>query len=190
MKSGLSSAQKNLLLEQARKTISSRLNKNDGLPDMPDDPVFREKTATFVTLKISGRLRGCIGTLEPATSLWQSVHDNALSAAFDDHRFSPLSHKELETVEIDISVLSSPSPLEYDDSADLLKKLRPGVDGVILKDGRRGATFLPQVWKQLPSVELFLGQLCRKAGLEETAWKKKHLDIKTYQVLYFHEEGK
>ena len=190
MKKGLSSTQKNLLLEQARKTISNRLDKNDGLPDMPEDPVFREKAATFVTLKISGRLRGCIGTLEPATSLWQSVHDNALSAAFSDHRFSPLSHKEFETVVIDISVLSTPSPLEYGDSVDLMKKLRPGIDGVTLKDGRRGATFLPQVWKQLPSVELFLGQLCKKAGLEETAWREKHLDIKTYQVVYFHEECK
>ncbi len=190
MKKGLSSTQKNLLLEQARKTISNRLNKNDGFPDIPEDPVFREKAATFVTLKISGKLRGCIGTLEPATSLWQSVHDNALSAAFSDHRFSPLSHKELEAVEIDISVLSSPSSLEYEDPVDLLKKLQPGVDGVILKDGRRGATFLPQVWKQLPSAELFLGQLCKKAGLEETAWREKHLDIKTYQVLSFQEEGK
>ncbi len=71
----------------------------------------------------------------------------------------------------------------------MLKKLQPGVDGVILKDGRRGATFLPQVWKQLPSAELFLGQLCKKAGLEETAWREKQLDIKTYQVLSFQEEG-
>jgi len=118
------------------------------------------------------------------------VRDNAVSAAFYDHRFSPLNLGELKRVEIDISILSSPSLLEYTDSGDLLGKLQPGVDGVILSDGSHRATFLPQVWGQLPSAEQFLGQLCRKAGIEETAWLKEKLEVKVYRVYCFGEEGR
>jgi len=181
----LSSSQKKVLLDFARKTISSRLDKNESLPEIPQGAVLNKRAATFVTLKISGRLRGCIGHLESVTSLWESVRDNALNAAFHDHRFPPLDSGELEEIEIDISILSTPIVLKYRDSTDLLKKLQQGVDGVILKDGHRGATFLPQVWKQLPSKELFLDQLCRKAGLEETVWRKRKVEIKIYHVQSF-----
>lgn len=183
----ISNSQGQILLDLARKTISARLNDSKHLEQRPPEQFFNEKAATFVTLKISSKLRGCIGHLEPVVSLWESVRDNAISAAFHDHRFSPLSQSELEKTAIDISILSSPVLLEYSDSDDLSQKLRPGVDGVILRDGRRGATFLPQVWQQLPSPELFLGQLCRKAGLEEDGWKEKKLDIKIYQVVSFKE---
>ncbi len=187
MKTGLNTPQKKVLLDLARKTIGCHFNTGDGVPDVPKDEVFHKKKATFVTLKISGRLRGCIGHLKPVTSLWKSVGENARSAAFHDHRFSALTPVELKNLEIDISILSSPSPLEYTDSDDLLKKLQPGIDGVVLSDGQRGATFLPQVWEQLRSAEQFLGQLCRKAGLEETAWLEGNLAIKVYQVLCFGE---
>ncbi len=187
MKTGLNTPQKKVLLDLARKTIGCHFNTGDGVPDVPKDEVFHKKKATFVTLKISGRLRGCIGHLKPVTSLWKSVGENARSAAFHDHRFSALTPVELKNLEIDISILSSPSPLEYTDSDDLLKKLQPGIDGVVLSDGQRGATFLPQVWEQLQSAEQFLGQLCRKAGLEETAWLEGNLAIKVYQVLCFGE---
>jgi AmmeMemoRadiSam system protein A len=188
MRGRLSGVQEKILLDLARQAISCQLKAGEELPETSKEVVFHQKAATFVTLKISDRLRGCIGTLEPVASLWKSVHDNALSAAFHDHRFSPLGSPELEKVKIDISILSPSSLLEYTDSRDLLKKLQPGVDGVILKDGHRGATFLPQVWKQLQSAEQFLGQLCRKAGLEETAWQDRRLEIKVYQVLCFGEE--
>lgn len=188
MLGGLSGVHRKILLDLARKAISRELNAGEDLPETSKEPIFHQQAATFVTLKISGRLRGCIGTLEPVASLWKSVHDNALSAAFHDHRFSPLQSPELEKVEIDISILSPSSLLEYSDSRDLLKKLQPGVDGVILKDGNSGATFLPQVWKQLQSAEQFLGQLCRKAGLEETAWQDRRLEIRVYRVLSFGEE--
>jgi AmmeMemoRadiSam system protein A len=187
MKTGLTTPQKEVLLDLARKTIGCQFNTGDEVPDTLRDEVFHKKKATFVTLKISGRLRGCIGHLEPVTSLWKSVTENARSAAFHDHRFPALTPGELKNLEIDISILSSPSPLEYTDSDDLLKKLQPGIDGVVLSDGQRGATFLPQVWDQLQSTEQFLGQLCRKAGLEETAWLAGNLEIKVYQVLYFGE---
>ncbi len=179
-----------ILLELARKTIGCHLKGGGDLPEIPKEAVFHEKMATFVTLKISGGLRGCIGHLEPVASLWKSVSGNAFSAAFKDHRFSPLDLREFEKIEIDISILSPSTLLEYSDSDDLLKKLQPGVDGVILSDGRRGATFLPQVWEQLPSAELFLGQLCRKAGLDEKAWLEGRLEIKVYRVLSFGEEDR
>jgi len=188
MTNRLSSSQKKVLLDVARRTLSCRFDKSESLPEMPEDPVFSGKSAAFVTLKLSGRLRGCIGHLEPVTSLWESVKGNTLNAAFHDRRFSPLSREEFKKIEIDVSILSSPVVLEYTDPEDLLEKLKPGIDGVILSDGRHRATFLPQVWKQLSSKEVFLGQLCRKAGLEETAWKKKQMEIKVYQVLSLKEE--
>lgn len=177
-------------MDLARKTIFARLNNSEHAPQIPVKQVFCEKAATFVTLKISGKLRGCIGHLESVVPLWESVRDNAISAAFHDHRFNPLSQNELEKTTIDISILSSPVLLEYSGSDDLLQKIRPGIDGVILRDGYQRATFLPQVWQQLPSPELFFGQLCRKAGLEEEGWKKKQLEIKVYQVLSFNEGDK
>ncbi|MBW1634742.1 MAG: AmmeMemoRadiSam system protein A [Deltaproteobacteria bacterium] len=185
---GLTSARRRQLLEAARKVVSDRLNGEKELPDMPEDPVFSRKAATFVTLKISGRLRGCIGTLEPAVSLWQSVCDNAVNAAFRDRRFSPLSRGEMDSVEIDISVLTPSVPLDFQDPADLPQKLQPGTDGVTIREGSRGATFLPQVWQQLPSPEQFLDQLCLKAGLEKTAWRERQLEVSTYRVLCFKEE--
>jgi len=188
MQSGLSRIQKKDLLDLARQTIGDHLNAGSPLPKISKEPSFHKKAATFVTLNISGKLRGCIGNLEPVGSLWESVRDNARSAAFHDHRFSPLSTDEFDGVSIDISILSTPCLLEYEDSSDLIRKIRPGVDGVILSDGRRGATFLPQVWGQLQSPELFLGQLCQKAGLEDGAWLEGRLEIKVYQVFSFGED--
>jgi AmmeMemoRadiSam system protein A len=183
----LDPAQGRILLELARKTLENRLLGGQ-LPQEPDNPVFRRKAATFVTLKISGTLRGCIGNLVPVVTLWEGIHDNALKAAFHDHRFPPLGATELQRVHIDISILSPPQPLEYTDGASLLTKLRPGIDGVILRDGWRSATFLPQVWQQLPSPDQFLDTLCLKAGLPKQNWREKKLEIETYQSQCFAEE--
>jgi AmmeMemoRadiSam system protein A len=188
MEKRLQGSRKRELLTAARKAISGRLKGEDSLPEMVDDPVFSGRAATFVTLKISGRLRGCIGTLEPVSSLWQSVCDNAVSAAFNDQRFPPLNRRELDRVEIEISVLTPPVVLDYQDSADLLDKLCPGEDGVIIKDGHFGATFLPQVWQQLPSPEPFLDQLCLKAGLDKGGWRDRQLEVSTYRSFSFKEE--
>lgn len=177
-----------ILLDLARKRITDHLFSRTTDYPPGDDPYYRQPLATFVTLTLDGQLRGCIGNLTPTGPLWESVADNAVNAAFHDQRFSPLSEDELDMVHIEISILTPPRVLEYTDSADLAARLRPGVDGVILRRGRAGATFLPQVWRQLPSVELFLGHLCRKAGLPENCWKNEHLDIQTYQVEHFHEE--
>lgn len=126
--------------------------------------------ATFVTLQRRGLLRGCIGTLEPRTPLAQDVADHAYAAAFEDSRFTPLQPRELESLEVHISILTPAVPLPCHDEADLLRQLRPGVDGLILQEGRRRATFLPSVWEDLPAPADFLAHLKRKAGLEDGYW--------------------
>jgi AmmeMemoRadiSam system protein A len=183
----LNSRQGEMLLKLARQTLEQQF-KNEKIPLAPDEPALSVKAATFVTLKIDGKLRGCIGNLEPVGALWEGIRDNAINAAFNDHRFSPLTSDELSDIQLDISVLSQPKPLDYKGAEDLLKKLRPGIDGVILRGGRRGATFLPQVWQQLPSAEQFLGHLCLKAGLPQESWRQKKLEIETYQVQCFEEQ--
>ena len=152
------------------------------------DRALEQRSGTFVTLKIDNQLRGCIGSLSATVPLTDGVRDNAINAAFHDPRFSPLSQTELDRVQIEVSVLTEPVPLDYRDADDLLDKLRPGVDGVILKKGFASATFLPQVWDQLPKPEQFLTHLCMKAGLSGGQWRKGDLEIKIYQVQYFEEE--
>jgi AmmeMemoRadiSam system protein A len=187
MSEHLSVAQGRKLLQLARQVLEQRL-RGGPAPVVESDPQLESEGAAFVTLKIDGKLRGCIGNLTPVSSLWQGVRDNALNAAFNDHRFQPLAEEELSKVELDISVLSAPEPVDYDGPEDLLAKLNPGVDGIILKDGRKGATFLPQVWQQLPSPAQFLEHLCIKAGLDRDIWKKKKLEIQRYRVRAFKEE--
>ncbi|WP_163335919.1 AmmeMemoRadiSam system protein A [Desulfopila sp. IMCC35008] len=191
MSDTVTSGQADLLLRLARKTIRDHLTMDsDEACEPPGDDVFDEEGATFVTLKRDGQLRGCIGNLEPSGTLWESIRRNAINAAFYDSRFSPLTEDELADVHIDISILSQPRPLYYTDANDLLVKLCPGKDGVVLRHRGRGATFLPQVWEQLPSVELFLGHLCRKAGLADDCWQTEHPEILVYQVQSFAEENK
>jgi AmmeMemoRadiSam system protein B/AmmeMemoRadiSam system protein A len=153
------------------------------------DPALQASSGTFVTLKIGGQLRGCIGSLVGHEPLLEGVRSNALNAALHDPRFRPLTAGELERVSIEVSVLTTPQPLEYVDAKDLAARLRPHVDGVTIRKGFSSATFLPQVWEQLPDVETFLFHLCQKAGLSGDAWRKGNLQVETYQVQYF-EEGR
>jgi AmmeMemoRadiSam system protein A len=176
-----------LLLQVARMVIGKKLGRKENIPS-PEDTALQRRSGTFVTLKLEGQLRGCIGNLEPAGSIADGIQHNAINAAFHDYRFSPLTEEELDRVHIDISILTAATPLAYGDGADLLRKLRPGVDGVILSHGSARATFLPQVWEQLPQPEQFLGHLCRKAGLPEKTWRDSHPEILVYQVQCFAEE--
>jgi AmmeMemoRadiSam system protein A len=136
----------------------------------------------------NGELRGCIGSLTAVEPLIESVKRNAINAAFHDHRFPPLGTEEVDEVEVEVSILTDPQPLEYSDPEDLVKKLQPGEDGVIIHKGAARATFLPQVWDQLPEHEEFLSHLCMKAGLPAEAWQTATLDVLTYQVQYFEEK--
>jgi hypothetical protein len=182
------------LIKLAGKTISEELGIKPrpghelSTADLEDKSLMR-RSGTFVTLKINGQLRGCIGNLEASGTIIDGVKRNAINAAFNDFRFSPLNAKEFEKVEIEVSILSEPKILEYKDSDDLVKKLKPHVDGVIIRKGHASATFLPQVWEQLPRPEQFLSHLCAKAGLSSDSWKKSGLEVLTYNVQYF-EEGK
>jgi len=177
------------LLDLARNTIQKELFKDktaaqgEGL----DSPRFSEKRGTFVTLTINDNLRGCIGHIIPQETLLEGIKENAVNAAFKDPRFNPLSKKEWENVKIEISILTDPKPLEYSDAEDLLKKIRPNVDGVILKKGYYQSTFLPQVWEQLPDKKEFFTHLCLKAGMDGNEWKKGELEVYTYQVQAFEE---
>ncbi len=153
------------------------------------DQALQAHSGTFVTLTIDGRLRGCIGSLSATTPIVSSVRDNALNAALHDPRFAPLRRRELALVHIEVSVLSEPVALAYTDADDLLSRLRPGIDGVIVKKGSASATFLPQVWEQLPRPETFLDHLCTKAGLSPGQWRRGDLAVQVYQVQYFEEAG-
>jgi AmmeMemoRadiSam system protein A len=141
-----------------------------------------------VTLKLHGKLRGCIGTLSSSETVAEGVRRNAVNAAFHDPRFPPLSEAELGQIRIEVSVLTEPQPLEFADSEDLLRKLRPKVDGVIIRKAHASATFLPQVWEELPKKEDFLSHLCLKAGLPRDDWRRSPLEVSTYQVQHFEEQ--
>ncbi len=144
-------------------------------------PQLNEPQATFVTLTINGELRGCIGSLIAQRSLYDDLVSNAKSAAFHDPRFSPLTQKEFPFVQIEVSLLTQPQPLAYDDVSDLKSKIDVGNDGVILQYGHHKATFLPQVWEQLPTFELFFEHLCAKAGVS-VACLENQASIYTYKV--------
>jgi AmmeMemoRadiSam system protein A len=177
------------LLKLARKTII-RQARGQGLPDVDLDAVsedLRRDAACFVTLTKHGQLRGCIGSLEARQPLVLDVRDNAIGAAFRDPRFPPVSAGEVGDLHVEISVLSHPEPLDYDGAEDLIAKLRPGIDGVVIERGWNRATFLPQVWEKLPDPHQFLQHLCLKAYLPADAYKRSGLDVYTYQVEEFEE---
>jgi len=186
----LTDEQGKYLLNVARNTIRDSLFGEKGGADKDKNlpPIFNEKRGTFVTLTSGGNLRGCIGHIIAQESLIEGIRENAINAAFKDPRFKPVGKIEWEQLKIEISILTDPKPLSYSNAEDLLKKIRPCIDGVILKKGYHQSTFLPQVWDQLPQKEDFLSHLCMKAGLDGNAWRKGDLEVSTYQVQAFEEE--
>ena len=188
-----SEAQGQVLVQLARQTLMQELggtippDESEKVQKSLLDQCYQTYCGTFVTLKINDQLRGCIGNLTANEPLSEGVRRNAINAAFHDPRFPPLTKKELEKVDIEVSILTEPQPLEYVDGEDLLTRLRVDIDGVIIRKGHASATFLPQVWEQLPDPEEFLEHLCMKAGLSSDAWRKNKLDVLTYQVQYFEE---
>jgi uncharacterized protein len=144
-------------------------------------PMLRAPGASFVTLQLAGELRGCIGSLEAERALAEDVAHNAFAAAFRDSRFSVLTWAEFERIRIHISLLSRSVPMRFASEADLLQQLRPGVDGLVLQEHWRRATFLPVVWESIPDPIEFLQQLKRKAGLSPDYWSAK-ITIERYTV--------
>jgi len=149
--------------------------------------ILRQPGASFVTLTIQDELRGCIGALEAYQPLVEDVIDHAVGAALEDYRFLPVTVGELDQISIEISRLTQPQPLAYTGPDDLITRLKPMQDGVILKDGVRRATFLPQVWEKLPDPAQFLDNLCEKMGAPYNLWQRKPLQVLIYQVEEFHE---
>ncbi len=158
----------NALLRHARAAIAEALG--EPAPAAPDLAALHEPGATFVTLTQGGELRGCIGSLEAHRPLLDDVRANARAAALRDPRFPPLVASELARTRVEVSLLTPTEPLPVASEADACRQLRPGVDGVILTAGGRRATFLPQVWEQLPEPADFLARLRQKAGLPANYW--------------------
>ncbi len=160
------------LIEVARASISHGLSHREPMAVDPDgfDGALALPGASFVTLKIEGKLRGCIGRMEANGPLVCGVSHNAYAAAFEDPRFDPLTGQEFARIDVHISVLSPAIPMDFESEDDLLQQLRPGVDGLVLEAGCCRGTFLPAVWHTLPEPREFLDQLKVKAGLSPDAW--------------------
>jgi uncharacterized protein len=186
----LSPDERKILLEQARDAILHGVRNEALLPieagSLPEH--LKMSGATFVTLTEDGELRGCVGSLEAYQALIEDVREHAQAAAFHDYRFPPVQAKEIDHLHIEISYLTPPQVLDYTTPEDLISQLRPGVDGVILLDGFRRATFLPQVWDKIADTDSFLCQLCLKMNAPANQWRRKHLTVLTYQVEAFEEE--
>jgi len=185
----LSESDKKILLDLARQSIF--LTVGGELPPELElelySPVLQSDGASFVTLTQDGGLRGCIGTLEPYQPLVQDVCEHAIAAALHDYRFPPLQLYEIPHIKIEISRLTLPQPVRYENPLDLPGLLHPGIDGVTLRDGFHRATFLPQVWEKIPEPYDFLGHLCQKMGASSNLWQKKVLSVSVYQVEEFRE---
>lgn len=183
------SADRRFMLELARKTLS-QVTAGKPLPVPESDAVpaaCRAEKGCFVTLTKAGDLRGCIGNIMPTGPLYLSVVENARSAALRDPRFHPVTADEAPKLLIEISVLSLPEPLAFSSPDDLLAKLQPHRDGVVLRIGERGATFLPQVWEQLSEKTQFLSHLSAKAGCSPDAWRGNDVTVSIYHVEAFQE---
>jgi AmmeMemoRadiSam system protein A len=174
------------LLSRARNAIAAVLGL-DAAPE-PVHPALDRPGATFVTLRLAGALRGCIGALQARQALHEDVRAHAVAAAFDDPRFPPLAREEFARLQIEVSVLGEAEPLAAASETEARAALRRGVDGVILEWRGRRATFLPQVWEQLPQAAAFLNALKLKAGLAPDFWAED-LRLARYQVRKFAELG-
>ncbi len=178
------------LVYLARKAIKEYLR--DGIIiDLKDVPYenWKKKGASFVTLenRYTGQLRGCIGSILPVQPLYKDVIRNAIAAATQDPRFPPVTYEELPDIRVKVSVLSFPEPLPYKDPQDLLNKIEPFKDGLILKYGNNQGTFLPDVWEELPDKVQFMSHLCLKAGLPQDCWLTLPVEIYRYRTKVFSE---
>ena len=171
------------LLSLARASIDYGFDNKSPLPVRLDElpAILAEPAATFTTLRLEGALRGCCGRLEAAEPLATDVAHSAFTAAFRDPRFEPLRRDEFAAIALEVSVLTPMEPMQVADEADLLEQLEPGVDGLVIAEGWRRATFLPKVWENLPEPQQFLGQLKLKSGLPQDYWSSR-LEFRRYRT--------
>lgn len=188
----LTDEEKRSMLKMAREALEAGV-RGKSLPpvdyeSLPDK--FRENGASFVTLTNHDELRGCIGSIEAHQPLAEDIREHAVAAALEDYRFPSVKENELDSIDIEVSYLTPLTLLEYEQPEELSSRLTPFIDGVVLRDGWRRATFLPQVWEKIDDPGVFLGQLCLKMGASADLWKRKKLQVWTYRVIEVHEEPK
>lgn len=158
--------------------ISNLIEKYDVVKEYPE---FVKAGATFVTLKKDGNLRGCIGSLVARNELYNDLVINARKAAFNDPRFKPVTKDEIDSIDLEVSLLTPAILVEYKSKEELKSKITVGIDGIILKLGDKQSTFLPQVWEDLPNFELFFERLCFKGGMAQNCLDN-HPQVYKYQV--------
>lgn len=187
-----SQREKEYMLNLARETLVWYLKYNQIPNHKPEELTdnLREKRPCFVTLEKRGQLRGCIGLFEFNRALFRNIIDRAIAAATQDERFPPVEYDELKDITIEISILTEPLELKFSTPEDLLSKLHPFEDGVILYTPYGSSTYLPQVWEQLPDKEVFLSDLCRKHYAPADYWRTnyKNLKVEVYKAIHFKEE--
>lgn len=182
----ISETHQELLLDLAEKAIHHGLKNGGHMPiDLETFPEeLRLHRACFVTLNLSGRLRGCIGSLNAYQPLASNVAENAYNAAFRDPRFSPLTPLEASRLEIHIAVLGELQSMQFGSESELASQLLAGSDGLVLSEGPRRGTFLPSVWEVFPDPKDFLSHLKQKAGLPADYWSNE-IRVQRYHVHEF-----
>ncbi|MFA5392268.1 MAG: AmmeMemoRadiSam system protein A [Candidatus Paceibacterota bacterium] len=187
----LSGTQQHYLLSLTRRTIEKYLQTQEIIQIDKNniESIFLIKKATFVTLEKDNELRGCMGELEPQKPLYESIINNSLASAFLDPRFPPVKTDELKDIIIEISILSSLNKIPlFKNSEELLNYCSQKKPGLLIKKNGFQATFLPQVWEELPEAKNFMTQLCLKAGMNSNEWQNLEMEIYEYQVEKFKEE--
>ncbi len=171
-----------ILLQLAKQSLQWSTQHPQPMPikleDYPEK--LQQQRACFVTLHKNGQLRGCIGSLQAHRPLVLDVVSNAFAAAQKDPRFPAVKQNELNEIDLDISILTPPEPMQFTSEADFMQQLRPGIDGIIIEDKGRRATFLPSVWEQLPDKLQFMQHLKQKAGLPANYWSDT-IKVQRYQ---------
>jgi len=176
-----------ILLGIARSSLKRAVGVEGEIPPTPK--LLQDKGACFVTLRASGRLRGCIGSLRAYRSLAEDVAANAEAAALRDPRFPPVSADELDDIRIEVSTLGPTEQMNVSSERELLETVKPGIDGLILEHGSHRATFLPAVWKEVPEPEEFVRRLKVKAGLEPDYWSEEMI-VRRYSTRSFRESNR
>ncbi len=184
-----SAADRAFLLDLARRTLQQVVLRRP-LPEIHPSglaPHLAAIRSCFITLTEHETLRGCVGHLVAREPLYRAVMENTRNAALNDHRFPPVRPEETERLEIEISVLTEPRRLTFTSPVELLSQLHPGQDGVVLRIGHCTATFLPQVWAEIPHKVRFLDQLAEKAGCAPERWRQADAAVSVYQAEAFRE---
>ena len=167
----LSEEDRRKILELARQSLREAVNRQMAVVSIPTEGVFGQACGVFVSLHVGGKLRGCIGMVEPSEPLGKAIAQCTASAALHDPRFAPMCEEEVESTEVEVSVLSP------------LRAIRPeeiaiGEHGLLIEQGRHRGLLLPQVaTEHRLDREKFLEETCRKAGLPRDAWKSKETVI-------------